>query len=241
MCTNLASTPQEGAVKVTGANLIRAAGLVAMLAGLLFVAIQPIHPEDVLTEVSTDAWAAIHYVTLVMLALFMVGITGMYARQVERLGWLGLVGFLVLTLGLLLTAAFGVIEAFVAPQLVDSEPDFVHGLLGLVEGEETGVDLGAIALLWNASSICFIGGCLLFGVANLRAGILSRWASGIFAFGLLLGLPVARVLGTPRLAAVPIGIGLVWLGYSLWSERRDAATHPVLDVVTPRPDPAAAV
>jgi hypothetical protein len=227
-------------MKITSSSLIRSTGLAAVLAGLLFVAIQPLHPEDVLTSVSTDRWAIIHAVTLVMLALFTVGIAGIYARQVEPLGWLGLVGFIVLSLGLLLTAAYGVIEAFVAPLLVESEPDFVQGLLGLVEGDETGVDMGAISLLWSASSVCFIAGCLLFGVANLRAGILSRWASGIFAFGLLLGLPVARLLGAPRLAAVPIGIGLVWLGYSLWSERRAAATHPVLDVAPPQPDPTSA-
>ena len=26
-----------------------------------------------------------------------------------------------------------------------------------------------------------------------------------------------------RLAAVPMGVALVWLGYALWSERRDAS------------------
>jgi hypothetical protein len=109
-----------------------------------------------------------------MLALIVLVITGIYARQVERLGWLGLVGFIVLSIGLLFTAGFGGIEAFVAPQLVESEPEFVRGLVELVEGDETGVDLGAISLLWSASSACFIAGCFLFGVANLRAGILSR-------------------------------------------------------------------
>ena len=212
-------------MKVTTLGVIRSAGLAAVIAGLMFVVIQPIHPADVLASVSTDAWAIIHYATLVMLMLFLVGITGIYARQVTELGWLGLVGFVVLSLGLLLTAAGGVIEVFVAPLLVESEPEFVHGFLGMVGGHPTDADLGAIPVLWSVSSAGFLGGTLLFGIANFRAGILSRWASAIFAVGLFASAPAAALLGTPRVAAVPVGIGLAWLGYSLWSERRARATE----------------
>ncbi|MGH2381062.1 MAG: hypothetical protein ACRDG7_07560 [Candidatus Limnocylindria bacterium] len=227
-------------MNVTAPGMIRATGLAAVLAGLTFVVIQPIHPADVLASVSTDAWAIIHYASLVMVMLFLVGIVGIYARQVEKLGWLGLAGLVLLSLGLLLTAALGVVEVFVAPLLVESEPDFVHGFLGMVGGHPTDADLGAMPLLWSASSVGFLGGTLLFGIANLRAGVLSRWASGVFAFGLLASAPVVGLLGAPRLAAVPVGIGLAWLGYSLWSERREPATAPVLEAGTPQPDPVAA-
>ena len=215
-------------MSVTTAGLIRSTGIAAIVAGLMFVVIQPLHPADVLASVSTDAWAIIHYATLVMLLLFVVGITGIYASQVEKLGWLGLVGFVVLSLGLLLTAAGGVIEVFVAPLLVESNPDFVHGFLGVVGGHPTDADLGAIPVLWSASSAGFLGGTLLFGIANFRAGVLSRWASAIFAVGLFASAPVAGLLGTPRVAAVPIGIGLAWLGYSLWSQYRRPATAPAV-------------
>lgn len=228
-------------MKVTAPGLIRATGLAAVLAGLMFVVIQPIHPADVLASVSTDAWAIIHYASLVMVMLFVVGIIGIYARQVEELGWLGLVGLVVLSIGLLLTAALGVVEVFVAPLLVESEPDFVHGFLGMVGGHPTDADLGAMPGLWSASSAGFLGGTLLFGIANFRAGILSRWASAIFAVGLLASAPVAGLLGTPRVAAVPVGIGLAWLGYSLWSERRRRpATAPAPDAAASQPDPVAA-
>ena len=227
-------------MKVSAPGMIRATGLAAVLAGLMFVIIQPVHPADVIASVSTDAWAIIHYATLIMVMLFVVGITGIYARQVTELGWLGLAGFVVLSLGLLLTAAGGVIEVFVAPLLVESEPDFVHGFLGMVGGHPTDADLGAIPVLWSASSAGFLGGTMLFGIANFRAGILSRWASAIFAVGLLASAPVAGLLGSPRVAAVPIGIGLAWLGYSLWSERRQPARSPAPDTATPQADPVAA-
>lgn len=207
-------------MKVTPTGLIRSTGIAAIVAGLMFVVIQPLHPEDILASVTTDAWAAIHYATLAMLTLFVVGVTGIYARQVERFGWLGLAGYVVLVMGLVLTALGTAIEALVQPVVASSNPAFVEGMLAMVHGHPIDADLGAIPLLWNAASIGFLGGTLLFGIATFRAGILSRWASAIFAVGLFATAPVAGLLGTPRVAAVPIGIGLAWLGYSLWAEGR---------------------
>jgi hypothetical protein len=227
-------------MKVTTSGIIRSTGIAAVVAGLMFVVIQPLHPEDVLASVSTDAWAIIHFASLVMVTLFVVGITGIYARQIEKLGWLGLAGYAVLVIGLLLTAIGGVIEAFVQPLIASSDPAFVEGMLAMVHGHPTHVDLGAIPLVWNVSSAAFLGGTLLFGAANFRAGILSRWASAIFAVGLVASAPLAGLLGTPRVAAVPIGIGLAWLGYSLWSDGRKRSTDGVPNATMPRTDPATA-
>ena len=226
-------------MKVTTSGIIRASGIAAVVAGLMFVVIQPLHPEDVLASVSTDAWAIIHYATLAMEVLFVVGITGIYASQIEKMGWLGLIGFVTLVTGLLLTAIGGVIEAFVQPLIASSDPAFVEGMLAMVHGHPTDADLGAIPLVWNVSSAAFLGGTLLFGAANFRAGILSRWASAIFAVGLFASAPLAGLLGTPRVAAIPIGIGLAWLGYSLWSEGRKPATDPAPDVTAAQPDAVA--
>lgn len=214
-------------MNVTTSGLIRATALSAIVAGLLFVVIQPLHPADVLESVTTGAWVVIHYATLVMLLLFVVGITGIYLSQVEKMGWLGLIGLLVLVIGLLLTAVGTVIEAFVQPLVASSDPAFVQAMLDMVHGHPIDADLGPIPLVWNVSSACFLGGTLLFGIANFRAGVLSRWASAVFAVGLLASAPVVGLLGMPRLAAVPVGIGLAWLGFSLWSQRRRAGTNAV--------------
>ncbi len=37
-----------------------------------------------------------------------------------------------------------------------------------------------------------------------------------------------------RLAAMPMGIALAWLGYALWSERRELAAAPVPDKGSPQ-------
>lgn len=227
-------------MKTTATGLIRATGIAAIVAGLMFVVIQPLHPADVLGSVTTDAWAIIHFATLAMLTLFVVGVTGIYVRQIEQLGWVGLVGYMVLVSGLALTGIGTGIEAFVQPLVASSDPAFVEGMLAMVHGHPIDADLGAIPLLWNTASAGFLGGTLLFGFANFRAGALSRWASAIFAVGLFATAPLAGLLGTPRVAAVPIGIGLAWLGYSLWSARGAPAAAPASDAVAPQPDAVAA-
>lgn len=220
---------------MTRSKLTSVAAGAAILAGLTFMMIQPLHPADTLDSVTTSAWAIVHYTTMAMLLLFLTGITGIYTAQVEKLGWLGLAGFVVLSIGLLLTAAGAAIEAFVQPVIASSAPAFVQGMLDMVEGNPTNADLGVIPLVWNASSICFLAGTPLFGAANFRANILSRWASAVFAVGLVVSLPVATLLGTPRLAALPIGFGLAWLGYSLLTRRQESAAEPMLSAAVPQP------
>ena len=50
---------KERPVKITSSNLMRLAGLCAVLAGVIFAGIQPIHPPDVVESVTTGAWAII--------------------------------------------------------------------------------------------------------------------------------------------------------------------------------------
>jgi hypothetical protein len=55
-----------------------------------------------------------------------------------------------------------------------------------------------------------------------RARILSRWAAGLLALSGPIALTMVALLPhqLERLAAVPMGFALAWLGYSLFSERR---------------------
>ena len=57
--TNRQAAIKERKTKITASNLIRWAGLSAMVAGIIFAVIQPIHPPDVLASVNTRLWAII--------------------------------------------------------------------------------------------------------------------------------------------------------------------------------------
>jgi hypothetical protein len=216
-------------MKITASNLIRWAGLAAILSGILFLVIQMIHPPDILSSVTTGRWAITHYLGVAMSLLGLLGIVGLYARQVEAAGWLGLAGYLLFSLFYALTMAFQFAEAFISPVLATEAPKFVEGFLGIVTGAPSEVNLGALPALYSLTGfVGYILGGLLFGIATLRAGILPRWAGGLLAIAAVSVL-AAPLLAHPldRILAAPMGLALAWLGYALWSERREHASEPV--------------
>jgi hypothetical protein len=216
-------------MKTTASNLIRWAGLAAMGAGILFLVIQAIHPLDVLSSVTTSRWAFTHYLGVAMGILGLLGMTGIYARQVEEAGWLGLAGYLLLSLFYALTMAFQFVEAFITPVLASEAPQFVEGLLGVASGHATGFDLGALPLVYTFTGLAgYLLGGVLFGIATFRAAILPRWAGALLAAAVVLPLVTAPLIAHPydRILAVPMGLAVAWLGYALWSERRAQAAEP---------------
>jgi hypothetical protein len=213
---------KQSSTTITTSSLIRWAGLAAVVAGLIYAGIQPIHPPDVLASVNTTAWGIITPVKTVMALLFLLGITGLYARQVKETGWLGLAGFLLFGLSWALNLTFIFAEAFIMPPLASAAPQFVEGFFGIVNGHPIEMNLGFLPAIYALVGIAYLLGGLLFGIATFRAGILPRWAGGLLAVTALL-TPLAAMLphAIQRFAAVPVGIALAGLGYALWSERRE--------------------
>src|SRR5438067_13431999 len=118
-------------MKTTASNLIRWTGLAAVVGGSLFVGIQPFHPAETLASVTTPAWAIVHYVGFAMCLFNLLGIAGIYARQVDKAGWLGLAGLLLLEVMWAITAAFQFAEGFLLPLLAPDAPRFVAGFVGI--------------------------------------------------------------------------------------------------------------
>ena len=203
---------------VTYAGLARTAAVAAILSGILYVGIQFIHPEETLETVSTDAWTMVAWLTVAMAILALVGITGIYLRQVELIGVLGLLGFVLFGAFYLLPIVFSFGEAAILPLIADDAPNFVENYLGLFNGEGTDGSLGALEEVPTLSALLYVVGGVLLGIGIFRARVLSHWAGMLLAVGaaaaLLAGL-VPHNVG--RFAAVPVGLAFIWLGYSLWS------------------------
>jgi hypothetical protein len=228
--TVLQANTEERTMKISVANLIPWAGLSAMAAGIIFAGIQPIHPADELASVTTNAWAVITAFKTAMCLFFLLGIIGIYARQVNKAGWLGLAGFLLLIVSWWLQTAFVFAEAFILPLLATTAPQFVDSVLGTIaRGQASAVNLGALPMIYSLGvGLTYMLGGLLFGIATFRAGILPRWPAGLLAVAAAL-TPLAALLphAIQRLAGVPVGFALAWLGYTLWSERRERAAEAV--------------
>src|SRR5919199_961231 len=205
-------------MKITASSLIRWSGLAAMAAGIIFVVEQPLHPPDVLSSVTTDAWAIIQSAKVAMCVLGLIGLTGLYARQAKEAGWLGLAGYLLFSLFYALTLPFVFAQAFILPLLATTAPTFVESWLGIINPESpVEMNLGALPVLyWLAGFAGYMLGGLLFGIATFRARVLPRWPAGLLAVAGPLG-PVAVALlphALERYAGVPLGLALAWLGYA---------------------------
>jgi hypothetical protein len=226
---------KENKTKLTASNLIRWAGFAALLAGIIFAGIQPIHPPDFLPSVTTTAWATIMPVKLLMCLLFLLGFTGLYARQVEETGWIGLVSFLMLSLSWTIQTAFIFVETFILPVLAVPAPEFVESILGIFNGFPGDMNIGALPAVYGLTGLLYMLGGLLFGIATFRAGILPRWAAGLLAVAAAV-TPAAALLphAIQRFAGIPVGLAVAWMGFALVFERREKSSEAVPGKVSPQ-------
>lgn len=208
-------------MSITSTTLTRGAAVAAILAGLAYIVIQFIHPADVIESLSTQAWVNVHVLSFAEAILALVGVTGLYLYQSRKAGILGLVGYLMFGLFFILQASFNFAEALIAPLIAVNAPQLAVDFVGLFGRYPAETDLGALAAVPLVGLILYAGGALVFGIATLRARMLSRGAAILLIVAAAV-TPLAALLphAIERMAAVPMGIALVWLGYSLWLNTR---------------------
>ena len=121
-------------MNVTSTGLTKAAGAAAAVAGTIFIAVQINHPSTQEFTTETTEWVVRSCAKIVMAALALAGITGMYLRQRRHVGVLGLVGYLLFAAGYLAIFSVEVIAATILPALVDTNPGFVNDVLVAAAG-----------------------------------------------------------------------------------------------------------
>ncbi|MDX6309485.1 MAG: hypothetical protein QOI06_2531 [Nocardioidaceae bacterium] len=214
-------------MKITNANLIRLAGMSALLAGLCYVLVGIFHPANVPASVTTTRWEIVHVIACAMSFFALLGLAGLYARQAVKAGWLGLAGYILFSLWFVLIMGFSFVEAAILPHVATSTPAFVQAWMGMFNGPSGTFDLGVLPTIWTLTAPLYILGGLLFGIATFRAGILPRWAGALLALGTAVA-PIGALLSNasqPK-TAIPVGVALAWLGYALWSERQTQTSEP---------------
>jgi hypothetical protein len=220
---------------ITPTALTRAAGVAAVVAGLIFIGVQIGHPHSDVTSVTTTEWVVRNSLKVLMAALALAGITGMYLRQVRRSGVLGLLGYLLLSAGYLLILSTAFVSAYVLPSLADSDPDYVNDVLAAATNGAAKGDIGPLQTVIQVQGYAYLAGGLVFGVALFRARVLARWAAALLAVG---GVVTVVLAAMPdafyRFLAFPNGIAMIGLGYSLWRVARTDATTPSTAVEGPR-------
>ncbi len=227
---------------ITTTSLTRAAGVAAIVGGLLFVTVQIRHSNLDLALVTTTEWKVRQTMKVLFASLSLAGITGMYLRQVKQSGVLGLIGYLVFSVGFLAMLGVEVIGLVAVPAIAATSPGYVSDVLAVaVPGGHATGDLGLIQPLISLMGIGFLGGAVLFGIALFRANVLARWASALLAVAAL-ATPAIPLLPQVnfRLFAIPTGVAMAGLGYSLWRDQRTSVTASVPSAVSSQLDPAGA-
>ena len=226
---------------IVPATLTRATAVAAVAAGLVFVGVQINHPHLDAASVTTTEVAIRSSLKVLMAALAGVGITGMYLRQVRQVGVLGLVGYLMMSTCYLIVMCTSFVAGYILPSVAGTDPSYVNDVLAVATGGSATGDIGLMQPLSLLSGIGYMAGGVIFGIALFRAGILARWASALLAAGTAatMAIPVLPLVNQ-RLFAVPTGVALVGLGYSLWRAQRTPAAQPVPNTVSSQLDPAGA-
>ena len=150
-----------------------------------------------------------------------------------RCGVAGLVGYAVFALGYLSLLGTEFVAAFVLPSIAHSAPAYVsNAIAAATNGTVTG-DIGLIKTVILINGLTYVAGGFIFGIALFRARVLARWASALLAVGSLATIATGMAPQYERLFAIPTGVALIGLGYSLWRQQHTPAARPVRPVPSP--------
>jgi hypothetical protein len=208
--------------------LIRWSGLGTIIAGVLVATFPLVHPNHDATGYASVLWVPAHLMPHVGAVLALFGLVGLLARQLERAGWFGVVGFVAAFVGTASLLTGAMVEAFIIPFMGQQFP-----------GIEDGPPPPGVGEAFMTISVLFAVGYIVLGVATARASVLPR------SVGLLLAVGAAALMfsdmvtnglfGNENLWGIGFalfGAALAWLGYNLWSDanalgvaRRSARGH----------------
>jgi hypothetical protein len=191
---------------------MRLAGLAAFAGGLLIQVSDLWVLADNLTGTGTSNSTLIPKVLgLIGWVLLHGGLVGLYVRQSESTGLLGLTGFVLAFVGTAPLSGVYWYLIFVEPTLLKEAPRLLQ--TGDAELMRFGFEaLGRLTAL----------GWLIFGAATYQAGVYPRTAAVLIMVGAVpLGLSLPTAVNV--VWSVPFNVAVAWLGYSLLSRRSENA------------------
>jgi hypothetical protein len=164
---------------VSSTMLFRLGGLSLLLGGLLSILYLFIHPEGSgLAYYEDPMTAPSHLVGFVAVLMVLLGLPGLYARQAQRAGILGLAGMLLVFFGLaILDGTHNIIDSTVTPALA-TVPD-AGPLLAERGSLEEAIQSGMLGTLVGAGGPMLLLGLILLGIATIRANVLPRWTGAL--------------------------------------------------------------
>ena len=207
---------------MSSSSLVRLGGLAAVMAAVLLLTAEIIDAYNIdayqtaelnREYLTTGTHAFQSALRLIALGLLLpLGLVGLYARQSEASGPLGLLGFVAAFAGTVLVAGFVWVDTFLAPELATLAPQ----LIGM--GPPPGRAL---------SFLVFGVGWALFELASVVGRLYPRSASALLIVGAVIFTVVSLTLLPVPLGGLPFEAAVAWLGVALLTGRGgSASTEP---------------
>jgi hypothetical protein len=201
-------------------DLIRWSGLANLVAGALTAVFWFAHPGlENPANALLPRWGYVYTGFIALLVLFLWGLTGLYLRQLDRLGALGFAGYVLGFIGNAFFIAAGAFSAYAVPALTRDAAALV--------ADQGPLLAGALGSFFMVTGLAFAVGYVLFGIASARAGVFPAWQAICLAVSApVLGLspvmpPLARILGCLLFGVVNMTLG--WANWSLAAPARARA------------------
>ena len=156
---------------MSSTTLYRFSGVALLIGGVLAIIGQLLL---ITADPGTPLWIPGSWLSLAGTLLVILGFPGLYFKQVDRAGLLGMIGFVVSFVGFLFLVGIQTFDAFVSPALAANA------------ATKSMADTAAILPLLTfelLGGLLLVVGPLLFGIATIRAGVLQRWAAIILIVG----------------------------------------------------------
>ena len=203
---------------MSSTKLIRWSGLLLMLGGIGLAIHFITHPPGETAQYTLyPLWGLAHWLGGIAALLVLFGLIGVYLRQSEELGMLGLVGFVLAFVG---TALFAGVQLFggamIAPFIAAQAPTWLDP--GSPFAQVTRFALLSVFLP-------LLLGYLILGIATLRAHVFPHLGSWLIILITPIGVLGLALIGSSLQGVLQIlgglvwGVGLLLWGYKLWSEK----------------------
>ena len=220
---------QSASSAVTSGKLIQWGGVTSMMAGVLTIVANLLHPPRSFATLVDDAqhttWEVVHVLAIVAFVMSAFALIALYVVQIERVGMTGLIGFAATLCGIILSVGLLVPDSLIFPVLA-RDPATAH----LLNFPGPIIGNSVFTTYMAASGAIYCLGTLLFFSVSAKVGVLPRWGSLLVAIGTVpLAFGALVWQGIDYVGAVVVGVGYLSLGYALWSRSvRSAASASIV-------------
>lgn len=187
-------------------SFMQLTGIAAIAAGSINIAFNLL---GIVTSVS-PALSTVRVFCMLFVLVFVL--YGLYAVQSRRAGIVGLTGFILGEIGVILNICYRFVDIFVGPALVGAHADAIRA-----------IQQGPYTMALNITFLIFTGGYILFGAGTVRARVFPAWTGWLILSGatisyVLMMLPI-------NVGAILVNAAYVGMGLQLWPRRAEQAAE----------------